>query len=129
MSVKFSKNNRFLVSGSYDASVRLWDAQKGELIYTFLGHKMPVNDVDINHDNTYILSASSDKTINIWYLNPEILIEYYFEDQFQKELNTSKIFDPRRSGESKAEYKERLRKAEEYKKEFIEKYLNRIKTP
>lgn len=129
MSVKFSKNSKFLVSCSYDTSVRLWDIESGKEIYNFLGHKLPVNDVDISSDNKYIISASSDKAINLWQLNPEILIEFYFEDEFQNELEASQLFAPRKPTESKTEYKERKIKAEQFKADLLSKYLLRLNTP
>jgi len=126
MSVNFSHNNRFLVSGSYDATLKLWDVDKGEEIYTFVGHKLPVNDVDISKDNNYILSASTDHTIKLWELKPEILVNYYFEDEFNSELNKSDLFAPKKSSESRTEYKERQKKAEEFKQQLMKKFINRL---
>ncbi|PLX22850.1 MAG: hypothetical protein C0597_01710 [Marinilabiliales bacterium] len=126
MSIKYSSNDRYLLSGSYDASIILWDVQKGEEIYTFLGHSMPVNDIDISQDCKYILSASSDQTIKLWEIKPEILINYYFEDEFQNELSKSNLFDPKRSSESRAEYKERQEKAELYKQTLLQKFIDRL---
>ena len=126
MSVKFSSNDRYLVSGSYDASIKLWDVNKGEEIYTFLGHSMPVNDVDINHNNKYILSASTDKTIKVWELKPEILVNYYFEEEFQSELNKSDLFDPKRPIESRSEYKARQKKAEFHRQKILQKFINQL---
>lgn len=126
MSVKFSSNDHYLVSGSYDASVIIWDVKTGEDIYTFLGHSLPVNDVDISNDNKYILSASSDNSINLWEIKPELLVEFYFYDEFQKELNDSKLFEPKNGSESRTEYKERQLKAENYKKEIVQKYMDRL---
>jgi len=126
MSVKFSNNSKFLVSGSYDASVKLWDVEKGEQIYTFLDHSMPVNDVAISSDNKYILSASSDKTIKVWKINAEILVNYYFEKEFQTELNKSHLFDPKRGSESRSEYKLRKEQAEKFKEELLQKFINQL---
>ncbi len=126
MSVKFSSNDKFLVSGAYDALIKLWDVKSGEEIYTFSGHSMPVNDVDISNDNRFIISASSDKTIKVWELKPEILIEFYFEDEYQNELNKSGLFDPKKSTESRQEYKERLIKAESYKQNLLNTYIQQI---
>ena len=126
MSVKFSANDQYLVSGSYDASVKLWDIQKGEEIYTFLGHIMPVNDVDISTDNQYIISGSSDETIKIWKISPEILVNYYFEEEFQNELIKSGLFDSRKSSESRGDYKSRQEKAEKFKQELLQKFIHRL---
>ena len=126
MSVKFSHNDRFLVSGSYDATIKLWDVKKGEEIYTFVGHELPVNDVDISKDNKYILSASTDQTIKLWELKPEILVNYYYNDEFNRELNKSDLFAPRKPSESRSEYRERQEKAEKFKQELMKKYIKRL---
>lgn len=129
MSVKFSSNNKYIVSCSYDASVRLWDVESGKEIYTFLGHTMPVNDIDISSDNKFIISASSDNTIKIWEINPEILVEFYFDDEYQSELNKSKLFKERRKDESKSEYKERQAKAEILKTKIIDSFVDKLNAP
>ncbi len=126
MSIKFSSNDRFLVSGSFDASVKLWDVASGEEIHTYIGHTMPVNDVAIRNDNKYIVSASSDKTIKIWEIDPELLVNFYFEDEFQKELIQSDLFVPKKSSESRSDFKERQAKAEKFKQELLKKYLDRL---
>jgi len=126
MSIKFSNDDKFLVSGSYDATVRLWDVKRGEQIHSFVGHSSAVNDIDISFNNQYIISASSDNTINVWEIHPEILIEYYYSNEFQNDIENSKLFDPKKSGESRTEYKERLLKAEKFKTDLYLKYLKLI---
>lgn len=126
MSIKVSSNNKYLVSGSYDASVRIWDIASGKEIYSFLDHTMPVNDVDISYNNKYILSASSDKTIKLWELNPEILVEFYFEKEFQDKLSKSSLFDPKRKGESRSDYKLRQVRSEEFKQKILQEFITKI---
>ena len=126
MSIKFSKNDRYLVSGSYDASVILWDVKSGKYIYTFLGHSFPVNDIDISANNKFIISGSSDKTINVWEIKPEILVQFYFEEEFQKELDSTGLFDPKKPSETRAEFKARQSKAKFVKTELYQKYIDRL---
>jgi len=129
MSVRFSKNGRYLVSGSFDSSVRLWDVKSGGQIYAFWGHTMPVNDVDISADCKYIISGSSDNTVNVWEIHPQILIDFYFANEFQSELNKSGLFEPKKPGESRAEYKDRQERAEKFKNGLYQKYLDRLNQP
>ena len=66
-SVALSKNDQFIVSGSWDKTVRLWDRVTGESIKTFCGHSYFVNSVDISPNNKYIVSSGrKDKTARIW---------------------------------------------------------------
>ncbi|MDX4026066.1 caspase family protein [Aliarcobacter skirrowii] len=65
-SVAISSDNRYIVSGSDDKTVRLWDFKSGKLLKTLNGHSNSVNSVTISSDNRYIVSGSSDKTVKLW---------------------------------------------------------------
>ena len=62
----FSLDGTFLVSGSEDKTIRLWDVQTGRVIKTLYGHRETVRSVSISADNTIIASGSGDKTIHLW---------------------------------------------------------------
>ncbi len=99
-------------------------SSKNKLMKVF--RQTAVNDIDISADNKYIISGSSDNTINVWEINPEIVIEFYFAEEFQKELESSGLFDSKKASETRAEYKERQLKAENFKLELSRKYINRL---
>lgn len=61
-----SKDGQFLVSGSADKTVKLWDAAKGRVIKTFAGHAGNVTSVAISPDFQWIVSAGNDRTVKIW---------------------------------------------------------------
>ena len=65
-SVTFSSDGTFLVSGSDDKTVNLWDDQTGGVIKTFHGHTGIVWSVSISPDCTMIASGSGDHTIWLW---------------------------------------------------------------
>src|SRR6185436_6364361 len=50
-------------------SMRLWDAQTGQLLQTFSKHSNDVNDVSFSPDGKSIASASSDRSILLWQLS------------------------------------------------------------
>ncbi|KIM20243.1 hypothetical protein M408DRAFT_308850 [Serendipita vermifera MAFF 305830] len=76
-SVAFSPDNRLVVSGSWDNTVRIWDAETGELVTQPLeGHKDCVNSVAFSPDGRRVVSGSDDKTIRIWNIETgELIIE------------------------------------------------------
>lgn len=54
----------FLVTGSYDATIKLWDLRSGTLVRTFLGHNSGIR--AIQFDSNKIVRGSLDQTIKIW---------------------------------------------------------------
>lgn len=63
--VAFSPDGNFIVSGSSDGKVTLWNT-KGSRERTLKGHTGGINYVSFSPDGKYILSASSDTTIKLW---------------------------------------------------------------
>ncbi|KAF9195174.1 WD repeat-containing protein 61 [Haplosporangium sp. Z 767] len=55
-----------LVTGSLDNTVKVWDAENGELKGTLTGHQLGVNSVDTNVEGTLAVSTSLDSQIRIW---------------------------------------------------------------
>ena len=61
-----SRDGRILVSGSYDATIRIWDPRTGILKRTLRGHLGPVTSVAISPDARTIASGSHDQSIRLW---------------------------------------------------------------
>lgn len=56
----------YLISGSWDKTIRIWDLLKGEEISVLYGHTDHVICVVLSKDNQWIVSGSSDMTLRIW---------------------------------------------------------------
>ena len=59
-----------LTTGSWDDTVRLWDAETGEHIRTLTGHTDGVNSVAFSPDGSTLTTGSSDGTVLLWGLEP-----------------------------------------------------------
>ena len=65
--ISYSPNGCYIITGSSDHTIRLWDAETGAAVGTPLeGHTDRVNSVAYSPDGRHIISGSSDNTIRIW---------------------------------------------------------------
>lgn len=59
-----SFDDRYIVSSSKDATIRIWDVTTGDLLRTIHAHNGPVNAIQLHGDN--IVSASGDTLVKMW---------------------------------------------------------------
>jgi eukaryotic-like serine/threonine-protein kinase len=65
--VAWSRDDRWIASGSYDETVQVWDATSGRnVLKTYHGHSAPVNAVAWSPDGKRIASGSNDHTVQVW---------------------------------------------------------------
>ncbi|KAG9229003.1 hypothetical protein BJ875DRAFT_537940 [Amylocarpus encephaloides] len=65
-SVAFSPDGKQVVSGSFDDTVRLWDAATGAALQTLEGHTSSVSSVAFSPDGKQVVSGSYDDTVRLW---------------------------------------------------------------
>ena len=64
MSVAYSPDGKFIVSGSVDSTVRIWNLPDGKLE----GHLGAITSVAYSPYGKFIATGSLDKTVRIWNL-------------------------------------------------------------
>src|SRR5689334_10644039 len=64
--IAWSPDGRFLTSSSFDKTVRIWDAQTGEMRVTLTDHSGAVYSVTWSPDGRLLASCSQDRQIMIW---------------------------------------------------------------
>jgi hypothetical protein len=62
----FSPDGQKIVSGSWDKTVRVWDAQTGAQLAVLEGHSREVVSASFSPDGQQIVSGSFDKTVRVW---------------------------------------------------------------
>jgi WD40 repeat protein len=67
-SAAFSRDGRWIASGSLDRTVCLWDGTTGKHIRSLEGHTKPVTSVAFSPDGRRLASASWDNTVKEWNL-------------------------------------------------------------
>ncbi|KAG6810506.1 hypothetical protein H0H92_011557 [Tricholoma furcatifolium] len=65
-SVAFSSDGTRIVSGSWDFTVRIWDALTGASLSILKGHQRDVKAATFSPDGIHIASASEDETVRLW---------------------------------------------------------------
>jgi WD40 repeat protein len=76
-SVAFSPDGTRVLSGSYDKTLKLWDAVSGELIRTFERHPGWVLSVGFSPDGARVLSGGGDGTIRLWVAATGPLLRFF----------------------------------------------------
>ncbi len=65
-SVSVTPDGQRAVSGSHDATVRVWDLESGECVRTLEGHSEIVYSVSVTPDGLRAISGSRDATVRVW---------------------------------------------------------------
>jgi WD40 repeat protein len=82
LSIRFSSDGAYLISGSDDQSVKLWEVATGGLLRSFYGfrssHEGAGELIDISPDGTSIIGVSTDNTFVQWNIDTgEVMRTFY----------------------------------------------------
>ncbi len=79
-SVTFSTDGKWLVSASYDETIKLWSVENGECLQTFVGHKGPILNAKFSHDERFIISLGVDLSLKIWDVKTGKCLQSFTDD-------------------------------------------------
>jgi len=75
---KFNKKDgRWMVTACSDSVARLWNANSGQLLLSFIGHKGIINTAEIDSTERYVITASDDSTAKLWSAQDASLIHTF----------------------------------------------------
>jgi len=82
-SVSASQNSKFIVTGSEDSTLKLWDAKNLKLLCTIVDHQSPIEIVEFSPDSTQFASVESWKmgspgVIKVWDTTTCLLLRTIF---------------------------------------------------
>jgi WD40 repeat protein len=79
--VAFSPNQDFIVSGSKDTTVRIWNvSDQTQILDAMFGHSDEISSVAYSYNNKLVASGSKDKTICIWNAKTGSLVKKLHSD-------------------------------------------------
>ena len=65
-SIAIAPSSRFVATGSYDQTVRIWDPATRREVRNLVGHAAAVTAISVSPDGRFLASASRDKTVRVW---------------------------------------------------------------
>ncbi|MEQ8238866.1 MAG: caspase family protein [Cyclobacteriaceae bacterium] len=75
--VAFTPDGKYLLTGSRDKSIKLWEVNTGRELRSFLGHQSTVNDIAVSSDGKFFISSSADKTAKMWNISTGELLKTF----------------------------------------------------
>ena len=68
--LQYTPDKKFLMSGSRDARLKMWDASKNyEQVAEVVAHMFAINHLSFSRDNKHFVTCSMDKSIKVWDAN------------------------------------------------------------
>ncbi|NMG21658.1 beta-propeller domain-containing protein [Brasilonema bromeliae] len=64
--IALTPDGKYVISGSLDSTLKVWNWQTGEEVRTLRGHDEEVRAIALTPDGKYVISGSSDETLKIW---------------------------------------------------------------
>jgi len=64
--IRWSRNNRFIVTAQSDSNITIWDAKDGAKLQTIATEQQNLMDVDLFPNGDRVVTASDDKLAKIW---------------------------------------------------------------
>lgn len=73
-SIVITSDKKYIISSSYDGTIRIWNYQNISQEFILEGHKDSVNSLALSVDDKFLASCSDDKTVRLWDVNGRRLI-------------------------------------------------------
>lgn len=67
-------DGKWIVSGSSDQTIKVWNAETGECLHTLVGHTDLVRTLQLDAEADRIISGSYDGSLKIWSLSQGQLV-------------------------------------------------------
>jgi WD40 repeat protein len=69
--IAYSPEGTRIATGSWDTTIKLWDAANGREMMTLRGHERHIHDLVFSPSGAYLVSCSEDHTVRVWNAHPQ----------------------------------------------------------
>ncbi|MFX1365113.1 MAG: TIR domain-containing protein [Promethearchaeota archaeon] len=76
-SLSISPDRKYIITGSADKTVKVWELESGNSFQILEGHELEVTSVNISSDGSRIVTGSEDKTVKLWKLETGNLLRNF----------------------------------------------------
>ncbi|MGF1581896.1 MAG: protein kinase [Gemmataceae bacterium] len=66
LAIAFTPDSKYMISGSADKTINIWDIKNGSVIRTIASHTGPVTGISVSPDGQQFASSSRDGTVRLW---------------------------------------------------------------
>ena len=66
--IAYSPDGKWIASSGNDASIQVWDAKTGKVVFSLIGHTGPTFGAAFSPDGQFLATSSVDRTVKIWKL-------------------------------------------------------------
>lgn len=71
--IAFTSDGKFLLSGSNEGTLLVWQLETGLLQQNFPAHNAAITDIAISHDGKLLATASADHSIKLWAVQNDLI--------------------------------------------------------
>jgi ribosomal RNA-processing protein 9 len=75
LALAVSDDGKFLASAGGDRSIKIWNPQTCEFVYSFEGHRDTVSGLVFRHGSHQLFSCSFDRSVKVWNVDQLTYVE------------------------------------------------------
>ena len=66
--VACSPDEKYVVTASYDATIKVWSVARTSLVFTLRGHRRGIHSIDFSPDGKTLVSHADDRMVKLWHV-------------------------------------------------------------